>query len=256
MAAKNFVDQGKPNEISKDLIVLVILNSSRQSILLKNAYGSGQNDLDNFQYWFPFFNFDSKEPTGQFIERTINVTLKVPVDIFFKIYFKEFEDKYCKNLIQIESEPDPINKKCESICLIRIYSTHLFPLFSYDKSNSPKLKFFLVLLNQMSKLNHLNSQNPNEINNDNLDEKLVWMNFNDLKQAQRSYKLLGLEPLLFFKKFIIESNDLNLFVDNIFYEPKMAYFQSENQINNDQSISLINLMVSSAKFHKNSLFHF
>lgn len=157
-------------------------------------------------------------------------------------------------MIQIENEADSFCKKCESICLIRIYSTHLFPLFN-EKSNSPKLTFFLVILNKLSKLNYLNSQNPNEINNDNLDEKLAWMNFNELKQAQRSYKLLGLEPLHFFKKFIIESNELDLLVDNIFYEPKMNYFQFENQLTNDQSTSLVDLMVSSAKFHKNGQYN-
>lgn len=135
--------------------------------------------------------------------------------------------------------------------MIRIYSTHLFPLYSFEKSNSPKLTFFLVLLNKHSKLNHLNCPSPNEIHNDNLDERLKWMNFKELEQAQQSYRLLGLEPVLFFKKFIIESSELNLMVDNIFYEPKMTYFQCENQLVGTQSPSLIDLMVSSAKFHKN-----
>ncbi|RNA02867.1 hypothetical protein BpHYR1_020015 [Brachionus plicatilis] len=237
VAAEKFSNPVKSNEIGQNLIVLVILNHSRQSILLKNAFLSDRKDSKNFQYWFPFLNFNSKETTGQLIERTIN----------------EFEEEFCKNLINIETESKacPSSKKCESICLIRIYSTHLLPLYLHHKSNSPKLTFFLVILNQLSKLNHLNRQNPNEINNDNLDEKLMWMNLNELEQAQRSYKLLGLEPLLFFKKFIIESNELNLMVDNVFYEPKMTYFQCENQLNNKQPASLVDLMVLSAKFHKN-----
>lgn len=94
MAAKNFANQGKPNEISKDLIVLVILNSSRQSILLKNA--SGSNNIDNFQYWFPFFDFDSKEPTGNFIERTINVKFKNYFSLFISFVSRILKKNFVK----------------------------------------------------------------------------------------------------------------------------------------------------------------
>lgn len=73
VAAENFTNQANQSEIGKDLIVLVILNHSRQSILLKNALLSSQKDSDKFQYWFPFINFNSNESTGQLIERTLNV---------------------------------------------------------------------------------------------------------------------------------------------------------------------------------------
>lgn len=101
--------------------------------------------------------------------------------------------------------------KCESIQLIRIYSPHLLPIkFGFLKTATtlPKLFYYLCVLDEASKLNYLRERfddHPNKIRNDNLNDSLRWMDYAQLKQAQLTYNLMGLEPLLFYKQFLAVS---------------------------------------------------
>lgn len=260
------------------MIVCVILNHSRNLLLLQNHF-EPSSQLSNetnklFQYWFPYKKSSNLETTYQLAEGLINVTffylsliLRFLINHLLLNSKQSLEAEYCRNLKHIEHEMitnDSSSKKCDSITLMRIYSTHLLPIATSLKSTSPRATYFLCVLTESCKLNFLKDSlenNPNEISNDNLDKNLIWMDLNNLKLSQRNYELLGLEPILVYKKYIVEAandqnnNNINLLnsVDNIFYEPKMVYFQ-EHALN--QQLNPAEQLVLSAKFNKISNFDF
>lgn len=122
------------------------------------------------------------------------------------------------------------------------------------KQTYPKSTYFLCVLNERCKLNYLKEnldENPNHIQNDNLNNDLVWMNYYSLKQAQRDYALMGLEPLNFYKQFLVENKNFqfNSNASELFYEPCFNYFPIEQASN---VTTPAELLIVSAKFNKAS----
>jgi hypothetical protein len=170
-------------------------------------------------------------------------------------------------LRQIESIFDSGLRKCQSIQLFRIFSTQYLPLdlqYSSTNQKAQRILYFLCVLSETSKLNYLKDnteQNPNEIKNDTLSKtcNIQWMDHQQLVNAQKTHILMGLEPMLFFKKIVIDKQqqDINLSVDQLFYEPKISYFYDVE--NSSSTVDLAQLptadqLVASAKFTKNSNF--
>ena len=77
------------------------------------------------------------------------------------------------------------------ITLLKIYSTHL--LKDIVELNQ-KATFLLCKLKDTSLLLNLNQQKGATMND------LMWMDYTMLKKAQKSNKLLGIEPLTLYKR--------------------------------------------------------
>lgn len=198
------------------------------------------------------------------------------------------ENEYCKNLRQVGHETS--TNKCESIQLMRIYSPHLLPIkFGLLKSATsvPKLYYYLCVLDESSKLNYLRERvddHPNKIRNDNLNEGLRWMDYAQLKQAQLTYNLMGMEPVLFYKQYLgaasqnqatnqvanssdennskttttnannnminFTNGNLNIStsIETILFEPVLTYFPVEQ----NEAVTSPEQLIVSAKFNKSS----
>lgn len=259
-----------------------------------NNNNSNKEVYDGFkQYWFPFRPVASADltlSTQRQIENLINVRFYNFVRFFGELeikfwVLKDLENEYCKNLKQVGNEA--VNK-CESIQLIRIYSPHLLPIkFGFLKTATtlPKLFYYLCVLDEASKLNYLRERfddHPNKIRNDNLNDSLRWMDYAQLKQAQLTYNLMGLEPLLFYKQFLavgggasngngsggatgginedgggnnklspssISSNlAVSTSIETILFEPVLTYFPLEQT----EAVTSAEQLIVAAKFNKTS----
>lgn len=136
--------------------------------------------------------------------------------------------------------------KCLSVKLMRIYTTSCLPSSTIATTYPSRLYYFVCRLNETCKLNYLrdNSRlNPNEIVNDNnARSNLKWFDYEQLVEYQRKHLLLGLEPVLAFKKFAVDKHEIENTAEDLFYEPKMIYY-GEGQTPIDQ-------LISSARFTK------
>ena len=184
------------------------------------------------------------------------------------------ENEYCKNLKLIESAQNgQSSNKCESIQLVRIYSPHLLPIkFGALKSAASisKSHYFLCVLDEKAKLNHLRERaddSPNKIRNDNLNDALRWMDYSQLKHAQYSYCLMGIEPLLLYKQYLSttattgddpktptvttappQSGTISTAIESILYEPTFSYFP----VDQSEASTPAEQLIVSAKFNRSS----
>ena len=176
--------------IYKEIIVCVIWDKNAESLLLIDH---NYND-DPAAFWFPYSQVAQNESTLDTAKRVL-LTLKSS---------QNFE---------------PSN-------LLKIYSTHLMPVFS---ENAFKIVYLLF----------------NSIQNTQLEEKeSKWMNSTQLKISQRKYELMGLEPVLILKQLTETKNSTNINVNNFLFEPKMTYVDSIN------AQCLTEQLVISAKFNR------
>jgi len=180
---------------------------------LKNyKFAAASNDTSNEgeeiftksskSYWFPF---KCRENTQKIQDEIEN-------------FIQQLEHDSTNN-------PASSVKRTSKITLIRLQSNLLLPLEPHHKQH--KINYFLC---------HLKNS---FLENQNLDtHDLKWMSLSQMKQAAKTYKLMGLEPLQIFKKYVDSAPSLNNDVD-IYYEPKVLNVV-ENQV--DQAL------LSSAKF--------
>ena len=207
-----------------DLIVCAILNEEKTSFLLKNYKFNDPQTLSNDageikfaksnkSFWFPY-KFKSNTQT---LQEEINSLIE------------QLENEYTNSTSKTSSTSLKIK-----VNVIRIQSNSLLPIENHQKQF--KINYFLC---------SLSNQASSSFSNLNLDTNpdLKWMSLPQMKQSLKSYKLMGLEPLLIFKKFV-DSPVLQLNDIDIFYEPKMIS-ALENQV--DQTL------LSSAKFTSNTL---
>lgn len=108
--------------------------------------------------------------------------------------------------------------------VVRIYSTHLLP----------------VSKEQSARVNYLLCESHEEFN---LEEHkdFRWMNSVKMRHALKRHQMMGLEPIQILKR--IEENKLsNLDLNFFFYEPRMNYIDSSNQM------TPVENLITSAKF--------
>ena len=173
-------------------------------LVASNDTCSEKDSKNNRAYWFPFKFRDNTRTIQEEIEE----------------FIQQFET---------DSFVDTKAKRTSKITLLRIHSNLLLPIDPQQKQL--KIIYFLCLLKNSFSQQSLETYD------------LKWMNSAQMKQAAKSYKLMGLEPLLIFKKFVESSTNLNNDLDT-YYEPKMSGFL-ENQ--GDQTL------LTSAKFNSNTV---
>ena len=176
-------------------------------LVASNDTTCSEKDSKNTRaYWFPFKFRDNTRTIQEEIEE----------------FIQQFET---------ESFVDTTKaKRTSKITLLRIHSNLLLPIDPQQKQL--KIIYFLCLLKNSFSQQSLETYD------------LKWMNSVQMKQATRSYKLMGFEPLLIFKKFVESSANLNNNDLDNYYEPKMSGFL-ENQ--GDQTL------LTSAKFNSNTV---
>jgi hypothetical protein len=114
--------------------------------------------------------------------------------------------------------------------VIRIFSTHLLPI-TQDKTSR-----IIYLLCE--------STDDNALSTDATENKsLHWMNYTQMRIAQRRHQLMGLEPIQLLKR-IEEKKIHNLDMNFFFYEPRMTYVEAVNPSTSTEQL------VASAKFTK------
>ncbi len=115
--------------------------------------------------------------------------------------------------------------------VIRIFSTHLLP----------------VSQNHASRIIYLLCESTDDAASQSTEateaKSLRWMNFSQIRLAQRRHQLMGLEPIQLIRRIEenkINNSDINFF----FYEPRLTFIETTNPSTSTEQL------VASAKFTK------
>ena len=207
--------------MKNDLVVCAILSADRTAFLLKN-YKNVERPSEtepkfaasNKSYWFPF--------------KSIIGTLSLHAEI------EQF-------LGELDSEIDSTKPtKLSAITLLRIQSNHLLPTPG-ELHKHLKIHYFLC---------QVSSSTPQLQTSPLVDDpELAWMTLSQMKQAQRAYKLMGMEPVWFFKKFVdlpTEPSFQPNSIDTLFYQPKLSVYMPGSALTENSSE---HVLLSAAKFN-------
>ncbi len=220
---------------NNDLIVCVIFNSQRDSILLidqnlkKNTNLKQNTPLNEpYSYWFPYLKSNSNETSVEAAKRLLST-----IEVF----------STTNNINNSET----LENYFDITTILRIHSNHLLPLVTNSSQDKPS-RVIYVLCNSTA---NLTRDNQDKIENwcSNL-TFLKWMNLNQMKQASKRHELLGIEPILFFKEIYDLKNSVSncINVNFFFHEPKMIYIEPSASVN--VNLTPIEQLVLSAKFSR------